>query len=249
MMRDTVARSGNDQIDTLLLGVNTGIQRLRSLIDDMIDVSMIDNDLLSLNLQPIWLSHLFDLLARDLDNTIQERHLALEIHRFAGSQIWIYADSERLYQGLRNVLTNAIKYTPDHGSITLDGRSLPGFIEITVADTGIGISMKNQQVIFEKFGQINDSKLHSSGKTKFMGGGPGLGLSITRGIIEAHGGTIWVESSGYDEIKCPGSTFHILIPARTESTDPKVTKLFGKMEKAQALPDVKENPPTNPAAA
>ena len=53
-----------------------------------------------------------------------------------------------------------------------------------------------------------------------------MGLPITRGIIEAHGGTIWVESEGYDEKKYPGSTFHILIPIRTESPDPKIEKLF-----------------------
>ena len=55
---------------------------------------------------------------------------------------------------------------------------------------------------------------------------PGLGLPIARGIVEAHGGTIWVESVGYDEKKFPGSTFHILIPIRTEASDPKVAKLF-----------------------
>jgi signal transduction histidine kinase len=249
MMRDSVAQSGNAQIDTLLAGVNTGIQRLRHIIDDMIDVSVIDNNLLSLNMQPLWLNHLFDLLRRDLEDVVLERRQTLEIKAFQGSETWIYADTERLYQGLYNVLTNAIKFTPDEGKITVDGRTLPGFIEIIISDTGIGISPENQTLIFEKFGQVGGANLHSSGKTKFKGGGPGLGLPITRGIIEAHGGTIWVESRGYDEEKYPGSTFHILIPARTEPTDPKIAKLFGGLEKARPEPDVKENPPTDTTPA
>ena len=66
-----------------------------------------------------------------------------------------------------------------------------------------------------------------------LNGAPGLGLPITRGIIEAHGGTIWVESEGYDEEKLSGSTFHILLPIRTEASDPKIAKLFPdvKLEK------------------
>jgi len=75
-----------------------------------------------------------------------------------------------------------------------------------------------------------------------------LGLPITRGIIEAHGGTIWVESPGYDEENCPGSTFHILLPIRTEHTDPRVAKLFSKLEKQPPESDVKENPPANTTA-
>jgi signal transduction histidine kinase len=128
------------------------------------------------------------------------------------------------------VINNAIKFTPDGGSITIDGRSLPGFIEVIVTDNGIGISPENQTVIFEKFGQLGRVDLHSSGKTKFKGGGPGLGLPIARGILETHGGSIWVESEGFDEKKCPGSTFHILIPSRTESSDPKMAKLFDTLE-------------------
>jgi signal transduction histidine kinase len=246
MMRDLVAQHGISQIDTLLAGVNTGILRLREIIDDMIDVSLIDNNLLSLNMQPLWLSHLFQLLRGELDGTIQERGQTLAIQTFEGSEMWIFADPERLYQALRNVLTNAIKYTPDEGKITVDGRMLPGFIEITIADTGIGISPAHQATIFEKFGQLGRAELHSSGKTKFKGGGPGLGLPITRGIIEAHGGTIWVESDGHDELKCPGSTFHILLPARTEPTDPKIAKLFSRLQKVEPEPNVEENPPANP---
>jgi hypothetical protein len=93
--------------------------------------------------------------------------------------------------------------------------------------------------------------LHSSGKTKFKGGGPGLGLSIARGIIDAHGGTIWVESPGYDEEKLPGSTFHILLPTRTEPTNPIMLKFFGTLEDKTTETETsgKENPSTdNPPA-
>ncbi len=243
MMRELLSQFWSPQLGTMFEGVSTGIQRLREIIDDMIDVSLIDNKLLSLNLQPIWLSNILALLAGELQPAIEERKQILEIRKFEGSETWIYADGERIYQALKNVLTNAIKYTPDNGKIDVDGRTLPGFIELIVKDTGIGISPENQTLIFEKFGQLGRANLHSSGKTKFKGGGPGLGLSITRGIIEAHGGTIWVESEGYDEKKYPGSTFHILLPARTESTDPKIAKLFGKLEKQQ--PNGKENTPAN----
>jgi len=249
MMRDLVAQDGNKQIDTLLSGVNTGISRLHDIINDMVDVSLIDNDLLSLNLQPLWINQLLNLLKRELESVTQERCQILEIRDFPGGETWIYADPERLYQAFKNVVSNAIKFTPDKGQITIDGRSLPGFIEITIADTGIGISPENQSVIFEKFGQVGRINLHSSGKTKFKGGGPGLGLPITRGIIEAHGGTIWVESSGFDEEKCTGSTFHILLPIRTERIDPKISKLFSKLEKQLPKTDVKENPPANTTPA
>jgi signal transduction histidine kinase len=138
----------------------------------------------------------------------------------------LFADGERLYQALRNVILNAIKFTPDGGQIVVDGRRLPGFNEITVADTGIGIDPEYHTLIFEKFGRLGRASLHSSGKTKFKGGGPGLGLPITKGIIEAHGGAIWVESEGYDEQRHPGTTFHILLPVRREPPDEKFAQLF-----------------------
>jgi signal transduction histidine kinase len=138
----------------------------------------------------------------------------------------LFADEERLYQALRNVVANAIKYTPDGGEIIVSGRKLPGFVEITVADTGIGIDPDDHIRIFEKFGRLGNVSLHSSGKMKFKGGGPGLGLPITRGILEAHGGAIWVESQVYDEEKCPGSIFHILLPVRVEPPDEQIARLF-----------------------
>jgi signal transduction histidine kinase len=84
---------------------------------------------------------------------------------------------------------------------------------VVVADTGIGINKEDQNHIFDKFYTVEDVSLHSTGKTQFRGGGPGLGLTIVKGIVEAHGGRIWVESDGYDPNQNPGSTFYVLLPA------------------------------------
>ena len=226
MMEDLMREKKGVSLESLLAGIDTGIERLRSIVDDMIDVSMIDNNLLQLNLQPIQVSQLIEALSIEFKTIMRNRKLSMDIQNHAGNKQWIYIDSARILQALRNVINNAIKYTPDGGTITINGRNLPGFIEVIISDTGIGISPENQALIFEKFGQLGRVELHSSGKTKFKGGGPGLGLPIARGILDAHGGSIWVESEGYDEINCPGSTFHILLPARTESPDPRMAKLF-----------------------
>lgn len=231
MMEDLLLEGKGVPLDGLLAGMQTGIKRLRSIVDDMLDVSMIDNDLLKLNFQPIQIETILEILASDLGETIAKRKQTLEVRQFEGSKQWIYVDSARIMQALRNILENAIKYTPDGGRITVDGRTLPGLIEVTITDTGIGISLENQAVIFEKFGQLGRLELHSTGKTKFKGDGPGLGLSIARGILQAHGGSIWVESAGYDEQECPGSTFHVLIPIRTEAPETKMAKLFDELEK------------------
>jgi signal transduction histidine kinase len=225
MMRDTV-QNLSPQASHFLQGIYSGIRRLRQIVDDMIDVSLIDTNMLKLNLQPVQIKTLFGLLKAELDATFQERKQTFEIRPFNGMNEWLIGDPERLYQAFRNVLLNAIKYTPDGGKITVDGRLLPGFVEVTIADTGIGIAPEDQTLIFEKFTALGSAQLHSSGKTKFKGGGPGLGLPIARGIIEAHGGTIWVVSEGYDEEKCPGSTFHILLPLQSNAENARLGQLL-----------------------
>lgn len=253
MMVEMAENKDPSSIASLLQGVNKGIFRLREIIDDMIDVSLIDNHLLSLNIQPLWVSHLLNLLENEIKKNAADRKLTLNVNRFEGCDLMIYGDAERLFQALYNVTVNAVKFTPDGGTITIDGRLLPGFVEITVADTGIGISPENQSIIFEKFGQLGSTDLHSSGKTKFKGGGPGLGLSIARGILESHGGAIWLESKGCDEEKLPGSTFHLLIPTRTEATDPVMTKFFEPLAATKKDLEMetsgKENSPTHDAPA
>src|SRR6266498_2359530 len=230
MMEDLMQHGNSTNLESLLAGMNTGINRLRGIVEDMIDVSMIDNDLLQLNFQPMQVAQMLEALYLEVEPILGARKLTLKIKDFDGNKQWIYIDAGRIMQAVRNVINNAIKYTPDGGTITIDGRKLSGFIEVTISDTGIGISAEDQAAIFEKFGQLGRVDLHSSGKTKFKGGGPGLGLPIARGILEAHGGSIWVESTGNDEKSCPGSTFHVMIPARTESPDSEMTRIFSALE-------------------
>ncbi len=235
MLKEQIESDYKDSLQ-LLGGIERGTHRLREIIDDMLDVSLIDNDLLSLNFQPVWISHIMGILRREIAGYAAGRNIEMQFLPIPGADEMIYGDGERLYQAFRNVISNAIKFTPDGGKVVIDGRKLPGFIEITVTDTGIGLNPEDQDRIFEKFGQIGNVSLHSSSKIKFKGGGPGLGLPIAKGIFEAHGGAIWVESEGYDEVNCPGSTFHILLPLRKESPDAKIAKLFGaEMEQAGSL--------------
>jgi len=235
MLQDSLSKQKLGPADQLLLdGINKGTTRLHMIINDMIDVSLIDNDLLKLNFQPIWLDRIFESLIFEFSPDLHGRRLDLVIDPFEGNHEAIFGDPERLMQVFRNLLSNAIKFTPDGGKIVVDGHKLPGFIEITIADTGIGIDPEEQILIFQNFHKVGNPILHSSGKTKFKGGGPGLGLHIVKGIVEVHGGSIWVDSPGHDETRCPGSTFHVMLPIRKESIDSKMVKLFGTISSVSA---------------
>jgi signal transduction histidine kinase len=238
MLRDQLPAGGDSLQSTILLkGVDNGTRRLREIVDDMIDVSLIDNNMLSLNFQPVWINRLLTVLSKEFTAVIAERRLRLDIYPFSGWDEMTFGDGERLYQAFRNLFSNAIKFTPDGGRVTIDGRKLPGFLEITFTDSGIGIDPEDHGAIFEKFGRLGNVSLHSSGKTKFKGGGPGLGLPITKGILDAHGGAIWVESAGYDEVKCPGTTFHILLPLRKVPPDDRTARIFKPLIESELQTD------------
>lgn len=230
MLRESRDQNTMTALETELMnGISSGAQRLKAIIDDMIDVSLIDNHLLKLNYQPVWINRLMTILLNELNWSAKQRNLEIKFTEFPGCDEMTFADPERVLQVLRNVLTNAIKYTPDGGRIIIDGRKLPGFFELIVRDNGIGINPDDQSLIFEKFSRLGNISLHSSGKTKFKGGGPGLGLHIAKGVIEAHGGAIWAESPGYDEEKLPGSTFHILLPLHNAPPDSSMASLLSTL--------------------
>lgn len=210
----------------MLNGIAGGTSRLREIVEDMIDVSMIDLHLLNLHYQPVWIHRLIDIVYYDMETVTKQRNIKLIIKRDELTDKPTYADSERMYQVISKIISNAIKYTPDGGTITVSSRDLPGFTDLQVSDSGIGIAPENLSRIFEKFSSMGTVALHSSGKTKFKGGGPGLGLAIAKGIMDAHGGSIWAESPGYDEKSLPGSTFHIMIPMRAAAPDDRMAELF-----------------------
>ena len=203
----------------LLSKIQSGITRLHEVLDSMLVMAKIEASDLQLDPQPFALQALFEGLSPDFRVAFNERQQTFEVKSLQKLPV-IEADREALRKVFSRLISNAIKYTPDGGKITVSGREIEpsaedfptGGVEILVSDTGVGVDPQLKELIFEKFYQTGELDLHSSGKTKFMGSGPGLGLAIARGIVQAHGGKIWVESTGYDEKTCPGSEFHIQLP-------------------------------------
>ncbi len=214
MIKSLIGSLGRPDLASVVEGLASGTARLRELIQDMIDVSLIDMQMLELHYQPLWLNRLMEIVEEEIERDVKQRGLTLSIKHETLPRSPTYGDPERLLQVLMKVIANAIKYTPDGGAVTISARELPGFTDLMVEDTGIGIAAEDLSIIFQKFSSMEDVSTHSSGKVKFKGAGPGLGLAIARGIIEAHGGSIWAESEGHSETALPGSTFHILIPMR-----------------------------------
>lgn len=215
--------------------ISTAALRLHSIIRDMIDVSMIDHKKLALRLEPIEINHLLEQAAQEQRLFFAMRKQILKFNLDPAVPT-INGDKSRLIQLMANLINNAIKFTPDGGEICISSRSRDllrskqpaiqdnspallhigrephRYVEITISDTGIGINKDEQLRVFDKFYESGNIEEHSSGKVAFKSRGAGLGLSIARGVVEMHGGEIWVESSGYDPQNCPGSTFFILLP-------------------------------------
>jgi signal transduction histidine kinase len=206
-----------DQMTGMTNNLRKATDRLERLIGDMLDVSQLGLDAMDLRFAQTTTENVLRLAIEPLTENIKQRKLTL-VARGLRDLPPIEADMQRLVQAFRNIVTNAIKYTPDGGRIDISAHiqqndtTKRDEIVVAIQDTGIGIDPKNHDLIFEKFFRVSDPGLHSTGATKFMGAGPGLGLTIARGVIEGHGGRIWVESPGYDPQKLPGSTFYIVLP-------------------------------------
>jgi signal transduction histidine kinase len=207
----------NPELAAVADGILKGTQRMSSVVNDMLDVSKIDSKMLKPYPAEIEIDHLVNKVRNAFKADMAERRLTLETEGLSDLPL-IQADPDLMHKVFYHLIINAIKYTPDGGCIRVAGRALDengrAMVEVVVSDTGIGIDPQHHELIFEKFYQTGEVLLHSSGKTKFKGGGPGLGLAIARGIVEAHHGRIWVESPGYNEDANPGSAFHVRLPVR-----------------------------------
>jgi signal transduction histidine kinase len=199
----------------LAQGILEGSERMSDVVDSMLDVSRIDSDALVLRRTSLQLELVVDKVKKNFKKDLKERNIKFETRGLETLPV-VSADPDMLQKVFHHLVMNAIKYTPDGGEILVAGRysngDNPPRVEIEVSDTGIGIDPSMKDMIFEKFHQTGEVLLHSSGKTKFKGGGPGLGLAIARGIVQAHGGQIWVESPGYSEETFPGSKFIVSLP-------------------------------------
>lgn len=228
-----------DRIDKPVLemveNISNAANRLDSIVKDMVDVSMIDEKRLQLKIEDVNLNQLVEVSVNELRFFFSLRKQELVLNLDETIPV-IRGDIFRLMQLLTNVLGNAIKFTPDGGRITVStsakyllrsrqpqphdhlppvvsiGKEHHLYVEVIIEDTGIGIDRDDQVRIFDKFYEVGNIEEHSSGKVAFRAKGTGLGLAIAKGIVEMHGGDIWVESQGYNPEKCPGSTFHILLP-------------------------------------
>jgi signal transduction histidine kinase len=185
--------------------------RLNQVVGDILNVALIDADKLDLSKGPVFLKSLVHKVLEEIGRIGSEREVKFELNGLEDLPS-IIGDSKRLYEALWNVITNSVKYTPDGGCVQIRARRIEDTVQIAVKDSGIGIPPEDQERIFDRFYVLHDTALHRSSKTAFKGGGLGVGLTVARGIIEGHGGRIWVESQGQDEEQLPGSTFHILLP-------------------------------------
>lgn len=188
--------------------------KLMHLIDNILEVSKIEAGVLQVYPEPLQIQDTLDYAVIEAQRRSPEA--IIEVNKPAQVLPLVVADSQRIIQVLRNLLSNAIKYSPSPAQInlkvstpftdkTLTDNSKLEFIQISVSDNGLGLSSEQQMHVFERFYRVDSS---STRQTE----GTGLGLAICKGIIEAHGGRIWVESDGAGQ----GSTFAFTLPLLAE---------------------------------
>ena len=211
-------RKLEDSLKRIVSSLHKSTLRLHEIMDSMFDIAQIDTRTLQLHLQHVDAASLIREVGQSMQKSVTDRKLSLGVD--IPSLPTVRADPNILKKVFVHLLNNAVKFTPDKGRINVNGHVLApnghefphGAVEVVVSDTGVGVDPEFSEVIFTKFYQPGDLGKHSTSKSRFKGGGAGLGLALSKGIVEAHGGRIWVESAGYDENNFPGSQFHVILP-------------------------------------
>jgi signal transduction histidine kinase len=192
----------NEKQDEYLKDIYSSGTHLLSLINDILDLSKIEAGRMELELTD------FD-LPQAIDNTltlVRERagRRAIALHQSVEEHLGeIKGDERKVKQVLLNLLSNALKFTPEGGRVEVLARVVDGMAEISVTDTGVGIAPEDQEAIFEEFRQVGTAEKKAEGT--------GLGLTLCRKFIELHGGRIWVKSQ-----VGAGSTFSFTVPLHAD---------------------------------
>jgi signal transduction histidine kinase/CheY-like chemotaxis protein len=176
--------------------MHRGGEHLVSLINDLLDLAKVEAGRLELHVESLDVGALATEVANGVRPIAERKQVRLSI---AAPSTLLMADRGRVRQILYNLLSNAIKYTPEHGAVDIRIATSPGAVDIEVQDTGVGIAADDLDSVFEEFRQVGDHDARQQGT--------GLGLALTRRLVEAHDGTIRVES-----VLGHGSTFTASLP-------------------------------------
>jgi len=173
--------------------------RMMTLIRDMLDVEKVRAGMMTLEAERISLQEMLDDVEVDVKNLAEKQQLTIEVDC---DDIYIRADEEKLSRVFRNLMSNAIKFSPPGGTIRVEAtEAKDGFAQVAISDQGIGIPPDQLESVFERFQQSHDAGY------KGTEGSSGLGLAICRAIVELHGGKIWARSKTGQ-----GSTFFVTVP-------------------------------------
>jgi signal transduction histidine kinase len=174
---------------------------LEVIVNNLLDISYVESGRLRLDRRPTNVSQLVKEIVASMNAEIEMQPVRYHlVYDFPSEPLVAPMDVRRVEQVLRNLLHNATKYSPDGGTITVQGRGDKEQILVWVSDQGMGIPPQDLERVFERFYRI-DNEITQTTR------GAGLGLSVCKGIVEAHGGRIWAES-----VLGKGSTFYFALP-------------------------------------
>lgn len=183
--------------------IHNEASRLARLVDDLQELSRVEASAFSLDIHPTDLSSLVGTILKRLSPQATKKRITLRSNLPANLQ-HVLADEDRITQVLTNLVANALQYTPEDGSVTISAVQKDDEVIVSVKDTGIGIPSEHLENLFTRFYRVDKSRSRNAG------GGSGIGLTIARHLVEAHGGHIWVESDGEGK----GSTFSFSLKSK-----------------------------------